>query len=38
MEKQLRKKMEINAEENFLQGGYQMCSDTMLRNMAFMEK
>jgi hypothetical protein len=27
-----------NAAENILQGGYQICSDTMLRIMASMEK
>jgi hypothetical protein len=27
-----------NAAEKFVQGGYQSCSDTMLRNMAFMEE
>ena len=26
-----------NAAENILQGGYQVCSDTMLGNMASME-
>jgi hypothetical protein len=26
-----------NAAEKFVQGGYQSCSDTMLRNMASME-
>jgi hypothetical protein len=27
-----------NAAEKFVQGGYQSCSDTMLRNMASMEE
>lgn len=27
-----------NAAENILQGGYQICSDTMLGNMASMEE